>query len=365
MIIEIFIVFSSALYAILHFVIIINLFNKLFIQSFVREDNRTPGKFSIIIAAKNEAKNLGKLIFALSKLNYPEDDYEVIIVDDNSTDYTYETAHQLISGLNNFSVVKAERKRFEGKRGALDYGISLAQHPNILITDADCIPEENWLKSISEKLLSGCDFVFGIAPFVQAEGIVNKISCYENFRNSVLAISAAYLGLPYTASARNLGFKKSAFTKIGGYKNTLETISGDDDLLLREAIKNKLKICPMTEMGSFVFSETKKTFKEYFSQRARHTQTSFYYPLKQKMLLAVWHTLNIAFVPLPLLILINRFFIIPFILKLLLDIITAFLFQKKFGYRFSLIEIICLQVFYEILLIVHLIRARFGRIEWK
>jgi len=57
MIIEIFIVFSSALYAILHFVIIINLFNKLFIQSFAREDNRTPCKFSIIIAAKNEAKN--------------------------------------------------------------------------------------------------------------------------------------------------------------------------------------------------------------------------------------------------------------------------------------------------------------------
>ncbi len=59
--------------------------------------------------------------------------------------------------------------------------------------------------------------------------------------------------------------------------------SGDDDLLLREAVKNKMKIGVVTESGSFVYSETKKTFSEYFQQKARHTQTSFHYLKKHQL----------------------------------------------------------------------------------
>lgn len=322
-------------------------------------------QFSIIIAAKNEKSSISKLISALNNQNYTRNNYEVIIVDDSSNDDTFHLAKKLTNGIENFTVVSAIDKKFEGKRGALAYGISLAKHPIIAITDADCVPDTNWLLCLEYKFNADCDFVFGIAPFYQTNKLVNKVSCYENFRNSLLAISAANFGLAYTASARNFGFKKDAFEKMDGYKNTTETISGDDDLLLREAVKKGLKVCTLTSPGSYVYSETKKTFKEYFSQRARHTQTSFYYPFKQKLFLALWHLMNLVFVFSPAFIFINKIFILPFLIKILFDTATAVIYQRKFGYRFLIIEVIYLQLIYEIFLIVHFIKAKFGKIEWK
>jgi cellulose synthase/poly-beta-1,6-N-acetylglucosamine synthase-like glycosyltransferase len=322
-------------------------------------------KYSIIVAAKNESKNIPILISALIKINYPNVNYEVIIVDDNSVDNTFNIAEELCSGIGNYSVVKAINKNYIGKRGALDYGISIAKYPNILITDADCIPGENWLKECSKNIINNCDFYFGIAPFIQRKNLVNKISCYENFVNSFLAMSALKLNLPYTASARNFGFKKEAYDKVGGYSNTTDTISGDDDLLIREAVKNKLCICSLTSPGSFVYSETKNSFKEYFSQRARHTQTSFYYPLKQKLFLTVWHLLNMAFIFSPFFMFVNILFVIPFLIKIILDVTRANLYQKKFGYRIKIYEVFYLQVLYEIFLVVHFLNARFSKIEWK
>lgn len=321
--------------------------------------------FSIIVAAKNEEGNISTLISSLKKLNYPEDNYEVIIVDDYSNDNTFHLAKKLTNGLENFTVISAINKKYEDKRGALDYGISLATYANIAITDADCMPETDWLLCLSPKFNAGCDFAFGIAPFYQTNKLVNKVSCYENFRNSLLAISAANFGLAYTASARNFGFKKDAFEIIGGYKNTTETISGDDDLLLREAVKKGLKVCTLTSPGSYVYSETKKTFREYFSQRARHTQSSFHYPFKQKLFLSLWHLMNLVFIFSPAFIFINKIFILPFLIKILFDTAAVLTHQRKFGYRFLIFEIIYLQMIYEIFLIVHFIKAKFGKIEWK
>jgi cellulose synthase/poly-beta-1,6-N-acetylglucosamine synthase-like glycosyltransferase len=321
--------------------------------------------FSIIVAAKNEENNISNLVSALKNLNYPKNNYEVIIVDDSSNDDTFHLAKKLTNELGNFTVISAINKKYEKKRGALDYGISLAKYPNIAITDADCVTETNWLLCLSTEFSAGCDFVFGIAPFYQTNKLVNKVSCYENFRNSLLAISAANFGTAYTASARNFGFKKDAFEKIGGYKNTTETISGDDDLLLREAVKKGLKVCTLTSPGSYVYSDTKKTFKEYFSQRARHTQTSFHYPFKQKLFLALWHLMNLTFVFSPAFVFINRIFILPFLIKIIFDTATAIIYQRKFGYRLLIFEVIYLQLIYEIFLIVHFIKAKIGKIEWK
>jgi len=366
MTIEIIIIISIIFYALIYLSLLLKIAPDTF--KYLKADDKRSDRllsFSIIVSAKNEEYNISNLISALKNLNYPEDKYEVIIIDDNSNDDTFHLAKKLTKKLENFTVISAINKKYEKKRGALDYGISLAKYPNIAITDADCVTETNWLLCLSPKFSAGCDFVFGIAPFYQTNKLVNKVSCYENFRNSLLAISAANFGLAYTASARNFGFKKDAFEKIGGYKNTTETISGDDDLLLREAVKKDLKVCTLTSPDSYVYSESKRTFREYFSQRARHTQTSFHYPFKQKMFLALWHLMNLVFVFSPAFICINKIFILPFLIKIIFDTATAIIYQRKFGYKFIIFEVIYLQLIYEIFLIVHFFRAKFGKIEWK
>jgi len=207
--------------------------------------------------------------------------------------------------------------------------------------------------------------LFGIAPYRRENFFVNRVSCFENLRSSVLTFSFSSLGLPYSSAARNFGFKKDSFYAIGGYKNTNYTLSGDDDLLLREAVKKKLKIGTITDPGSFVYSEAKKTFKEYFNQRARHTQTSFHYLLKHQILLAIWHLLNLYFLFSPLLMFFNTLFGLLFIVKVITDILIIKFTEKRFGYSFSVLQIIYLQILYELFLVVHFFSARFIKIKWK
>src|ERR1039458_5812456 len=110
----------------------------------------------------------------------------------------------------------------------------------------------------------------------------------------MLLFIASKLHLPYSAAARNFGFRKSSFYKIKGYENIQETLSGDDDLLIREAVKNKMRIEYIPNKDAAVYSASKETLKEYLIQRTRHTKTSIYYLPVHKIILGGWHIINLA-----------------------------------------------------------------------
>jgi cellulose synthase/poly-beta-1,6-N-acetylglucosamine synthase-like glycosyltransferase len=345
------------------------LFNLVLIFSVIVKDKDSslvePIPVSIIIAAKNEERKMVRLINSLKELNYDKGKYEVIIIDDNSSDKTFETATKAIEGFGNFHIYGAHDKIFEAKKGALAIGIGLASNPYVLITDADCIPLKNWLNYFSQKFHEGYDFVFGITPFYQGKSQVNRTACFENLRNSLLTFSAAQLNMPYCASARNFGFRKSSFEMVKGYSNTVETLSGDDDLLLREAVKNKLRVKAIFSPGAFVYSDSKKTWQEYFLQRSRHTKTSIYYLTRHKIFLGFWHILNLIMLLSPAFCMINILFILPFFIKTGADSVTVLLIQKKFGYRFKLLEIIYLQIIYELILILNFMNAVWRKDRWE
>lgn len=322
-------------------------------------------KLSIIIAAKNEEKNINSLIESLEELNYPKESYEVIIVDDNSTDKTYSTIQSLISGKDNYKLISADHKKLDGKKGALTIGIEHAKYNFIVITDADCKPGINWLKAIAGKLAEGFDFVFGVAPISSGITIIQKFSAFENLRNSFLTISALGLNVPYSAAARSFAFKKSSFKKIGGYSNTAETISGDDDLLLREAVKNKMLIGSVIDPEAFVYSEAPKTFNEYLKQKKRHLQTSFHYLPKQKIFLGFWHLINLISLFSVVLVFISPVFALPFAVKLIYDFIIAIRIQEKLGHSFKFYEVIYLQLIFEFFIVVNFFNSLSGKPEWK
>jgi len=322
-------------------------------------------KMSIVIASKNEEKNIAGLIQSLKNINYPLDHFEVIIVDDNSSDDTFECAEKNIKDLNNFFVVRATNKKFPAKKGALQIGIEKAKHPYIMITDADCTIEPNWLSAFAKKFGQGFDFVFGIAPLINKGNFSSRFASFENLRTGILSFSAAALNFPYSAAARSFGFKKETFENISGYTKTTETLSGDDDLLLREAIKNKMKIGTVSDKDAFVFSETKENFKEYLKQKSRHTKTSLYYTCNRQIILALWHSVNILSLLSLLLLFANWIFALPFFIKFCVDVLIVLTVQKNFGYKFSIYNILICQFIYEAMLVINFFNAVFGKNEWK
>lgn len=349
--------------------IIFNIF--LFLPLYRFKETLLPGEISepcgisVVVAARNEESSIAELIPHLYNQSYSSDMYEVIIVDDNSTDSTYDTALRSGFGKPNFSIIKANDKPFAAKKGALAVGIACAQYDCIAVTDADCKPEKNWLMTLSQGISRGNDMVFGQAPFLPEQGLVNAIARFENLRSSMLTFSAALLGLPYSAAARSFAFKKSAYLRIGGYSNTTETLSGDDDLLMREAVKHNLKIAPVISGNAFVWSAAKSTLKEYLRQKSRHTSTSSHYLPAHQIFLAAWHGLNLFCLFSPLLWSISSLYLLPFVLKLSIDFVALSLSDRKFGYRFSFLQIICLQPLYELLLIVNFLSSLLNRKSWN
>ena len=325
----------------------------------------SPLPVSLVIALKDEAGNIPDLITNLYGLNYPEGKLEIILVDDDSTDNGYNLLLKLTDGKSIFKTFRAVNKPHPGKKGALAFGISKAINDIIMITDADCNPEKDWLIHASEKFSQGYDLVFGIAPFYEGTTVTNKISCFENLRNSILSFGLAGTGKYYTAAARNFGFRKDSFAKLKGYSNTAETLSGDDDLLIREAVKNKLKIGIMMSESSKVFSKSKDRIKDYFRQRSRHTKTSFYYLPGIKFLLALWHLTNLILLSALFLSFYNHVLIIFFLIKVFTDLFIVLKLQKIFGYGFKILDIFSLQIMYEVFLVINFINAAFRKDVWK
>lgn len=321
--------------------------------------------FSIIIAAKNEEHNLPALFKSLNELNYPKENYEIIFVNDQSTDNTNNVIENFIKNNPNARLLDSHGKKYLGKKGALDIGISHAKNEFIIITDGDCEPEPNWLNAFAVKFTDGNDFLFGIAPYIQSDSFVNKIACFENLRTQILTFTSAKIGLPFSAAARSFGFRKTSFMKIGGYENTTETLSGDDDLLLREAIKNKMEINTVEKPSAYVFSRTSENWKDYLNQKARHLSTSNYYLLKQKLFLGIWHLINISMLFSFFFGFINAYFFIPPFIKIIFDLVLIHNEQSRYGYQFTLLESIYFQIMYEFLLIVNYLRGTFGNIKWK
>lgn len=319
--------------------------------------------FSIVISARNEESCIDALLASLSKLNYPKNLYEIIIVDDQSSDST-SSKIKSASNINNLRFFSSDEKRFTGKRGALQMAIENAKFDFIAITDADCVLPPNWLQHFNRKILCGYDFVFGLLKFDEENYFLSRYNQFDLYKNLSLKILTTGINLPHSATGANLAFNKKIFFEVGGYSKTRETLSGDDDLLLREFVKRNAKIGVILDSENAVSTISKKTFKAFSNQRARHTHSSFHYLFPQKLFLTLWHLAGIISQYIVLYFWFSPYFLIPGLYKFFYEIYFAKYFSKKLGYKIKLIDLILFPFIYEILLIVNYFRALSKKYHW-
>ncbi|MCX8010682.1 MAG: glycosyltransferase, partial [Ignavibacteria bacterium] len=158
-----------------------------------------PEFISVIVAVKNEEKNIRQLLNCLKQQNYNQSFYEIIIVDDYSEDETLKILNQMSSQIPNLVVIsnRDNPSGIRGKKSALSYAISNSKGEILLFTDADCRPEPFWISSISKNFTDDVAAVIGFSPFVSQKNFINKIIQYENLKSSFLLSSFFNLGIPY------------------------------------------------------------------------------------------------------------------------------------------------------------------------
>ena len=255
-------------------------------------EHTSPLPVSVIICAKDEAKNLQKFLPEIYNQNHP--DFEVILINDRSIDDTFdvmksfEEEHPQQTKLVN--VPYSNDSRLSGnKKYALTLGIKAAQNNILLFTDADCRPAgKNWISRMTGQLTGEKQIVLGYGKYRRQPGFLNKLIRFETLQTALQYFSYALKGIPYMGVGRNLVYTKDLFMQNNGFYSHLDIMSGDDDLFINEtATAENTAICIHPE--SFTISIPKATWKTYLHQKRRHISTASHYRTLHRNLLAYYY----------------------------------------------------------------------------
>ncbi|MCX8056525.1 MAG: glycosyltransferase [Ignavibacteria bacterium] len=321
-------------------------------------------KASVIVAFRNEKENLPDLIEALKSQSITSDNFEVILIDDYSTDNSYQIAKNLTQDLKHFSVLS--NKYSQGKKNALRTGIENSKFDILVFTDADCIPNKNWLETILKNFDSNTDIVYGYSPFLQQKNFTNLICRYENLFTSILITSFDNIGYPYMSFGRNFAYRKSLFFRLGEFKLIEKSLSGDDDLFFQLALRNGAKAKLIFDYNSLVFTKCPKTFNEFLRRKSRHVSASKFYFSGIKITLAVIYGSNIilSFLLIPSIFYLDLFLLTFIFLNWFLKIVMIKTLTEQLRIKFSFLKIPFVDFIYNFLLIIIGIRSRFN-VSWK
>ena len=340
------------------------------------KNNNQQKTASIIISARNEGSKLTKLINLLMNQTYPKELYEVIIVNDRSTDNTLNILQRLSKKYSNLKYINHSIVPIDWapKKWALNKAIELSSNDFIIQTDADCIVKKTWIETIMLEFGDNIGFVCGLSPLISTNKLLNEVFFIDSIAQDAFAASCINFEIPLTCTGRNIAYSKKAFYKAGGFDNISHFISGDDDLLLHK-ISNltNYKTTFSLDINSLVISEAPKSLNKFIQQRLRWASKSFaYYSLDSsielKLMLPFIYCVNIfclftiiQFINTPILIL-----LLPWVIKTIADWIIVYRMMSLYNFQFSKTIFFIISLFHPIYISVFgLIGPLYKNIKWK
>lgn len=334
-------------------VIVILLFFYLFIYSRIIIHKKSKTSFnpfvSVIICAKNEANNLKNNIPFI--LNQKYNNFELILVNDHSTDNSLQQMQDFKNKATiPIKIIDIQNQKSKGnKKNALTKGINNASGAYLLLTDADCIPNSSfWIQEMVDSF-NNKEIVLGYGAYKKIKNsFLNKLIRFETLLTAIQYFSYAKLGIPYMGVGRNLAYKKELFTKTEGFKNHQHIKSGDDDLFINES-SNKNNVAINLNQNSFTISDVHKSFNKWYKQKRRHITTANHYKLIKKFLLGLFYFVNFLFWLLFIMLIVlngfTTFLFISMLIKFLIQYLIFGLSAKKLNEKDLILFIPFLELF--------------------
>jgi cellulose synthase/poly-beta-1,6-N-acetylglucosamine synthase-like glycosyltransferase len=301
---------------------------------------------SVIIACKNESKNIPQLIAAMTTQQYPTDKYEVIIVDDGSTDDTAQVIRDMIKNISNIKYLHVSSDNYPhvvGKKKAITCGVMASCGEILAFSDADCVPEKDWLADINISFARHTDFYAGYSPHIYPkDNLIHRLKSIE--RASIFAVTAGSfgMGIPITCTARNMAYTRSLWDKVDGFAGIEHILSGDDDLMLMKSRHHIHSYCFSFLSTAIVHSYEDKDIGNQVQSETRRVSKIRHFPLYVKLLVAflsifysylLYRFLHVLFSILALsdvsILIKNLDLGIAMLLKILLEFTLIYMFFKK------------------------------------
>jgi len=288
---------------------------------------------SIVVSMHNEENNVEACIDSLVNQDYPKDKMEIILINDRSSDQTnnlfldIDKKHSFIKIIN----IDDIKPNFAPKKFAIDTAVRQAKGDIILLTDADGRPQKSWAKIMVSYFSKDVGMVIGYAPYsFKDNSFFNQLFKLEYFSHAVVAASTCGNNYPLTCVGTNMAYRKDTFLQLDGFGIFSGYHSGDDDLFLqRVRDESNWQIRYATDSDAHVYNFGPSNWKKFYQQRLRYASKGFFYPGKVTLILMLFYLLNLFFLLLPLLAILNSGFLIAFIIGLILKIVSeVFLFYQ-------------------------------------
>jgi len=180
---------------------------------------------SVVVPFRNAERHLDRCAVGLLTQSYPESSYEIIMVDNNSTDRSVEV-------VQSHPEIRLLREPKQGAYAARNHGVAAAQGQIIAFTDADCVVAPDWLEKMSEAMSdSGLELAQGGRIFAHDGLALSLLAAYEAQRAAYI-FSARSVGLR-SGYTNNMAVRRSAFDRCGPFD---EVGRGADTLFVLRVI---------------------------------------------------------------------------------------------------------------------------------
>ncbi len=236
---------------------------------------------SIVIAARNEEDSIDKCMQSIAELDYPEDRFEVVIVDDHSQDRTPEMIAAFCASRKNWKYILLQEKSQElrGKKNALLHGINHSVNELIFTTDADCAVPPRWLTDMVGYFQPEVSMVLGYSPLEKGKGFLYRMLQFDNLFSAIVSAAPTKLGYPFTSVGRNLAYRKQAYDDAGGFLALKKFRSGDDVHLterFRYLNTGKINFCanPTTFVNTRLVRQKREILQQQIRKNSKALQTS-------------------------------------------------------------------------------------------
>lgn len=225
---------------------------------------------SVIVAARNEEKNIERCLDSLDNLIYPEEKIEIIVVDDNSTDHTNAIIEEFIKGRRKFKCITTKKMigNLKGKTNALANALEISSGEVILTTDADCAVSPTWAQSLASYYETDVAMVCGYTT-QEANDNFAGMQMLDFIYLLTVAAGSMNLNFPLSCIGNNMSYRKSVYDEVGGYENIPFSVTEDFNMLKAIFRLGKYKVIYPFETGGLVTSIPCEDYKSLYWQKKR------------------------------------------------------------------------------------------------
>lgn len=334
-------------------------------------------KFSILIPARNEEESIGKCLASVYRQDYPAALFEVVVIDDHSTDTTADTVTELMKKHSTLKLIRladeVKGKLLNAyKKKAIETAIPKTSGDWIITTDADCLAGETWLRSYDNYIQQHDPaLVAGPVKFINNGSFVSVFQCLDFLSLQGITAAAVSANSHSMCNGANLAYKKDAFLQVNGFRG-IDNVASGDDMLLMHKIKNKFpgRTGYLFTPGAVVSTSPMPDWASFFHQRIRWASKAEKYDDKSIIaVLVLVYFYNCLLLALGILSFTGVFYfkllLISLIIKTIVELgflfpVAEFYKEKKLLWWFP-----AMQPFHILYMVVAGWLGKFGSYRWK